>query len=188
MKKAKRSGANAEIRVTTGQLVDLLASIKGATVVTLKLQTTPKMNKRSREADSDGVKRDNPFYGDVAKRSEYNVFLNFVYENSVNRQRGREDKEQDFHAQETWGEHVTNSLILHNDQYYLQCKLEKSLSTEYVVMSTKGIVSEEELKEYLPPRSENKSQGTDKEILNIRPKVTNIKEMVFNRTRYIVVD
>jgi hypothetical protein len=162
--------------VTTAELLEIIRAIKGATFATITLSTEPKMRKT-----------DNPFYGLVKKIATHNVCLNFIYENAVNRQRAREEKEKDFTAgQRVWGEHETAAIVWKNGVPYLQVKLEKTINTLYVSTVDNTPVDAAELATFLPEKSTNKSQGVDAPVLTISPKFENIVSAKIKGEEYIV--
>ena len=162
-------------KLTRHQFVQYLMTIKGATPITFVMETRPKMNKFGRTLDENGQKVSNTFLDRIVKRTRMNAFLNFNYENAVNRQLAREQKEAEFEAQQrTWGTHVTPCLIQHEGNYYLQVKVEKTYEAEYIHTQSGNRISIVELSDYLPPVSKSRTQGTDKEIKTISIKVENI--------------
>lgn len=174
------------------QLVNELRKIRGATPATIIIRTTPRLNKKSRETGED-----NPFFNpitrdwNIEKVSKFNVFLNFNYGNSVNRQRGREEKEEGFTpAQHRYADHFENMacILQHRDtrELYLYCKMERKLSVEYRTIIKSQPVSEAELQQYMPPRGMSRTQGTDKEILVMSPKLSNLIEIHVNRQVIVV--
>jgi len=164
--------------ITTAELLELIRAIKGATFATLTLSTEPTMRKT-----------DNPFYGLVKKVAIHNVCLNYNYENSVNKQRDREDKIENgpFVAAETWGSHETSAVVEHKGIHYLQVKLQKTLSTLFVHTIDNSPVDVAELAPFMPEKKANKSQGVDEQILNIRPKFDNIIAISIKGQDYQVV-
>ena len=159
-------------------LINFLRELKGATPATIVMETRPKMNKFGRTPDENNEKVPNPFLDRIVKRTRMNVFLNTDYENSVNRQLSRENKDADFDAQQrAWGEHITKSLIFHEGHYYLQVKVEKTYSAEYIDTRNGSTISIEDLREFMPPIHHSQTQGTDKEIKVISIKVENLISM-----------
>ena len=155
-----------------------LIKLKGAKPATIVTETIPKMNKFARTEDANGDKPANPFLGHIVKRTRMNVMLNVNYENSVNRQRGREGQTAAFESQQrAWGVHVSPSVISHNEQFYLQYKLEKKYESEFIDTRTGNSVHLNQLLDFMPPRSRSKTQGTEKQIIVNTTKVSNITSM-----------
>ncbi len=167
-------------KITRLQLIELLTAIKGATFATITLSTEP----------SNMRKTNNPFAGLVRKVAQHMVCLNYIYENAVNNQREREEKFDDapFVAQETWGTHITPSLIENNGQMYLQCKIQKSLGETFVNTLDGTVIDKAELAPFLREKAPNLNQGIDKEVINIRPKVNNIIAINIKGEQYEVVN
>lgn len=162
--------------ITRAELITLIKSIKGATFATITLSTDPTMRKTN-----------NPFHGMVKKVAIHNVCLNFNYENSVNRQREREDKIADFEAQSTWGVHESPAIVVYKDQTYLQAKLEKTLNFMYVSTIDRKPVDASQLEEFLPKRSEMANQGVNETIKTIKPKIDNIVAISVKGEDYQIV-
>ena len=107
-----------------GELKAALASRKGTQFVTIVAVTDPRMRKR-----------DNPYIGRVQKRSTVNGAIGWIYQNSVNRERAREDLEPDFEAfPRKWGERIKGTAFgEHNGNTYLELKVEREIATEYLL-------------------------------------------------------
>jgi hypothetical protein len=81
--------------------------------------------------EPDFVKRGNPFFGRVVKRSIVNGSINFRYQSTVQKQQIREGKPGEFVAgPRVWGQRVRGCpLVLHigddGIQLYLEIKVEK---------------------------------------------------------------
>jgi len=162
-------------KMTRQQVINFITNLKGAKPATIVIETRPKMNKFARTPDENGNKMPNPYLDNIVKRTRCNVFLNVNYENSVNRQRGREDKEQTFESQQrAWGTHVSPSLVVNEGRYYLQYKLEKRFESEYIDVRNGEVIPASRLYDYLPPRKKSNTQGTDKEIIINTVKLENI--------------
>ena len=161
--------------ITQANLESMLADIKGATFATLTTSTDPRLKKTGNTL------------GTVRKVSRVNVTLGFQYEAAVNRQRTREGLEADFEATERqWGEHISPMLIENNGKKYLQTKVEKSLETKYV--DAKGQeLSSETVAPFLPARSKNEHQETEKEILVRDYKLESIIGISFKGEEYVLI-
>ena len=175
-----KSAVAAPPALTQRQLEQILGQLRGATFVTLLTRTEPSMNKGG-----------NPFHGKVFKISRVNGVANFKYANSVNRQRGREGKVEDFRPEpRKWGQRVEGTpLVFHKGQTYLELKVERSLGHSYVwangdVMSDEEV---EQLKSHLRKRKQPETQGTDKEIILRDYKLSNIIAITMNGQQSIVV-
>jgi hypothetical protein len=93
--------------ITIEQLKARIAERKGATAVSIVTTTEPKMRKTG-----------NPYMGRVRRIASRSGMLNANYENSVNRQRAREDHPEagEFNANALWngkGEHIAPSIVRH---------------------------------------------------------------------------
>lgn len=135
-----------------GELKAALMERKGTSFVTIVAVTDPRMRKR-----------DNPYAGRVQKRSSVNGVVGWIYQNSVNRERVREDLEADFEAHpRKWGERIKGTpFVEHKGNTYLELKVERVLSTEYLLDGEP--VDREVIAEWLPAR---KAEGARQEVEN----------------------
>lgn len=128
-----------------------------------------------------------PLAGRVQKVSRVNGFLNFNYQNAVNRQLGREDKEQEFEAHpRKWGNRKKGFVYYESKgekKVYLEVKVEKSLDHEYYVDGEK--VSDDVVKPYLRPSSPSR-QGTDKEVIVRDYRISNILKLCCGGQEYVL--
>lgn len=153
----------------------MLSDIKGATFATIVTKTDARL-----------LKTGNPFKG-VHKVSRVNVTLGFQYEAAVNRQRTREGSDADFEAKpRQWGEKISPMLVSHKGKIYLETKVEKSLETKYQDENGQEI-SSEAVKPFLPGRSGNSRQETEKEILVRDYALDSILGMSFKGEEYVLV-
>lgn len=106
------------------RLEKILRDVRGTTAVTITALTEPDM-----------VARDNPYAGRVRKRSRRNCLIGFGYENAVNNQRLREDKDADFVAgPRKWGVRIAGTPIVeHKGKVYLEAKVQRVLEYRYEV-------------------------------------------------------
>lgn len=166
--------------VTRQELKDLLATQKGATMVTIISHTDP----ATRKGDK----------GKVVKQSTTNGVINWNYEGSVNRQQKREGGEGTFQAKpRKWGQKIEGTcLIEHKGNYYLELKVERALKAEYFERRPDGSLvatTKEAIAAILPKkRSSAPSQGVNKEIILRDYKLTNIVILRMGGKEYHIVD
>lgn len=167
--------------LTQGQLIGLLEvkSRSGAFMCTIETRTEPRMNKTG-----------NSYAGNVVKLSRVNVALNFIYGNAVNRQRDREGSDCGFVAQpRKWGERVLKTcFVQHKGKLYVEAKVEKSLSHEYLTMDGR-VVLDSEIEPFLQGhRSSAESQGVDREIILRDYSVDSIVAITVDGHRHVVAN
>jgi len=109
------------------------------------------------------------------------------YENIVNAQLGREDKEQTFVAQpRTWGVHVNEYFVEHKGNYYLQMKVEASSTPVYRIDGVE--VETAKLEPFIPAKSEANTQAELTKKVIIRDiKLDNLKVIRFNGEELAIV-
>ena len=156
-----------------------LMDVRGARAVSVVTVTVPQMNKKVNGEP-------NPFYGRVQKRTYLSVMIGFRYENSVNNQREREEKDADFvAAPRAWGVHVQGTpLIEHNGKFYLECKVEKVLGSHYFLDGEPA--DDEVIEPYLAKRKTSSRQGVDKTVILIDVELKNIETIVMNGDTYTI--
>jgi|GEM_PF-1741511 len=156
--------------VTKQALIGEVSVNRGARPVTIKTITDP-----------NGMfnKKDNPFWNvteqrwKIRKVATINGFINFNYENAVNRQRQREGITATFQSlPRKWGLHIKGTpLVVHikdgDEKHYLEVKVEKSLAWELIHVATSQPLDAAELalvNRWLKPKSKSR-QGVQKEIV-----------------------
>jgi hypothetical protein len=163
------------ITIKPETFIDLIKGSKGATFITFKAETAPKLPKS------------NPLHGRLTKRSEVNAQINFSYENAVNNRLQVEGKDADFKSSGLkWGDkNHCNSVIEKDGNFYLQVRVLKSLESTYFIDGK--FVNKSEIKDNLPERKTcADSQGGEKEIIIRSYKISSIKEVTMNGFNYII--
>jgi len=163
--------------ITTSQLKNKLSNIKACTAIAIETETYPKMLKKDRNTGEP-----NPFEEiGIVKVGTMAGLIGCSYENGVNNQLGREDKELVFEAKSRkWGELMDNKvMVVHTPKgketkYYLQM-LVKSARTPIYTDGTETIPVAE-LRGVLPTKSEPKTQDAlDKKVILRDIAIDNIK-------------
>lgn len=110
--------------ITRDDLERILRNIHGSTPVTLVTITYPAVKKTGLLSGKT-----------VEKWSRRNCIIGFIYGNSVNYQRERENKTPDFTAlPRKWGQRIQGTpLVEHNGNVYLETKVQRVLDSQYVV-------------------------------------------------------
>jgi hypothetical protein len=162
-------------------LEDILFNVKGTTIAGVVLLTVPQMNKKV-----DGAP--NPMYGRVQKRTHRTCMLGFIYSNSVNNQRVREDKDADFVPEpRKWGARIEGTcLVEHKGELYLEAKVEKTVETQYLLDGQ--VVDKSVVDPYLAVRKSSSRQEVDKPVILIDPKLSSIEQLRIYGDLYDVVD
>lgn len=164
--------------ITSEELKNILANIKGATMATVTTITEPSMKKTN-----------NPYlYLGVKKITTINCTINFIYANSVNNQRKKEGQPQDFSPHpRKWGQRIQRTpLIEHKGEYYLEIKPNgKPQDITYTLNGT--IIGKKELEKFLYEKKSNAvHQGVKKEIIVRDVKLSNISQIKMLGKLYIV--
>lgn len=136
------------------------------------------------------LKTRNPYLGNtVTKSSSLTGMFGFDYEGNVNAQLGREGKSADFEAQgRAWGENLGKGIILNPKNGEISIQLRTDNKPSEVVYRIDGeVVDKAVLEPFLPKKSPNKSQGTDKPVTLGTYKIARIKAIRMNGEEYFVV-
>jgi|LakMenEpi03Aug12_release.lakeMendotaPanAssembly.Ray.scaffolds.fasta_scaffold44053_4 hypothetical protein len=163
------------------ELVGMFEAVVGNTFVGLDYTAPVEMKKTG-----------NPYLmaGDeVTKTTSLTGQFGFDYEAGVNRQLVREGKEGSFEAQgRTWGENLGKGIILNPKNGEVSIQLSIPNAPSEIVYRVNGVVVDKAvLAPYLPAKSVNKSQGTDKEVVVRTYKVDRIKAVRMNGEEFLVV-
>ena len=152
-------------------IADKVRNLKGCRMVTIELETEPKLRRA----------KTNPLRGRVKKIQSINGALGYNYTNAVNRQRVKDDNAPDFEALTKKNiSHVGGALLQHNltGQLYLYMRpLHKKDAVYYV---DGKLTDFEDLKDdlYFPPKKENGGrQEVSKAIPYMMPKIENVRHI-----------
>lgn len=170
------------MKVVTAEKLEKVVEglVKGTTAVSVVSETAVRMVKKHRE-----TKEVNPFIGAI-KRQKKNGLIGFDYQNSVNNQAEREDKEEREAKSRTWGILSESRLFVHHKgASYLQLKLQSVTDTVYLLNGVE--ISEESLKPYLSSSSPSSTQDDlEKQVIVNDIKMENIKAMTMMGETYVL--
>lgn len=165
--------------VTKTELVRLFQSIKGNTAISMVAETEADMNKKN-----------NPYYG-TRKTNTIAGLIGFDYENSVNNQLGREDKDMDFVARKpVWAVGTDCRHIVTNkdgSELYVYIKVQSAGTPSFSFNGQP--VDAEVVKPYIKEHKKPMTQdGLEKEIVVRMFKVSNILSVKMLGEEYRVTD
>lgn len=150
---------------------------------TIEMKTTPKVLVKDRD-----TKEPNPF-GQITKVATYKVQFGCNYSNCVNNQRVREEVTPDFIPQaHKWATHVGGALMRHNTsgELVFAIKIIETVATKYYAQDGSEI-SYDDCGGFLPvPKSGSASQGTDKAVIWVTPKLTSLVSVSLDGATYKV--
>lgn len=172
--------------LTKTQLADHLMNLRGAKFTTIVAETDPRMRKTG-----------NPYVG-AKKVSRVNGVVNWVYQNSVNNQRCRENQPLDQSGEvehfepepRKWGTRLKHDtghvapLVEHKGKRYLELKVERSLGHEYRLNGE--VVDSEAVAEFLPNRKEGARQKVDNPVILRDYSLENIVQITIDGVTYEV--
>lgn len=180
------------LHVTQTELaVELLKvqAIKGMNMFASILQTTqPKALVKNRI-----TKEKNP-YNQILKQSYVSILLNSDYETAVVNQLDREGKEESDYKKGVntmpidFGTNPNNYFIgTFNGKFVLQYRPNDNIKPKVQYFADGQAVDKKEVENYLPTTQAATNQGTEREIFWRKLYLTNIDEITFNGTRFVVL-
>jgi hypothetical protein len=167
------------MKITRNQLVDMMLRSFGSNIITIHIQTEPKMRKTG-----------NPFMGTV-KFASYNGMVGFYYDAAVLRRLEKEGKSADsFRKGESWHEPVIVSdkltpLCRHktNGNLYLRFMINSMLSCRFDLNGQ--TIDREDLEPFLTDNSGSyENQGLDKPVRIITIKIDNVNRITMDGQTY----
>lgn len=155
------------LSLTLPQLRARLNRVSESMPIGMTAVTTPEMRKKN-----------NPFFGHVAKITRVNGWINWRYAKSVNRQRTREHKPADFRALvRSWGTRVKQTpLIQHGELYYLDVKIQQR-HVIYLDLRTRTEIPWPQIKPFVRPPQKNLRQNLERDVILRDYHVENIAEL-----------
>jgi len=166
------------IQITKVQLIEMLKNWKGAQPASISYVTNPKLTK-------EGTQK----FGIVTKIANVGVMIGYSYENAVNNQLEREEKERDFLAQSLWngkGKRISLALSTHIEKntYYLTYKSQQTFKS-YYFDSALTLIAHNMIKMFFPPNKPT-NQGTETAIYHREISIDNVRKLKFKKMTYII--
>lgn len=169
-------------RISSQELILQLSSVVGSQFVSVITETEPRMRKTN-----------NPYNGNVIKRSVQNGLVNFQYDEGVKRRLAKEGKDpNEFESGTSWHEPVKLNGRLtpfcrhkKTGDLYFRYQLHNSRS-QFFNKNTGDEISKDALTPFLYDSDSYKNQGLDEPLMIITPKLSSIKEITFGGKRFIL--
>ncbi len=176
------------VPISQAKMVGMLYQLNGSEIVTLHTLTDARLRKTSKI----DKKIKNP-YPNMKKYSIVNGLANINYENCVNNQLARENKENDFNAMPPqWGQAINDSKVLKqhinkDGEYnqYISFNPRNHIETRYY---NDGVeIDKSEIEEFISDKKPSSRQGTDKEVIWRTYKTESILGVARKKTFYEVI-
>jgi len=167
-------------QVTVSQMVDVVKSVKSSTMLSFTAETPADMNKTG-----------NPYFGTIKKNTVAGQ-IGFYYENAVNNQLGREEKEMDFEAQKpVWavGLPDTRNLVTNKagSKFYLYVKIQSADTPQFFFNGQE--IPVETIKPYLKPHTKPHTQDDlSKEVCVRMYGLEHIRQINMFGEEYLIVE
>jgi hypothetical protein len=159
--------------ITTQGFINMIKARKGAIILTIHTATNPRMKKSWTG-------------GEVWKVCKTNGVVRFNYEKSVNRQRVREDKPNDFQSQgRVWGERL-DAFVIKGNKVYVTIKIEKRIDERYTD-NEGNMLSLDEIAPHMYGAAKAHKQGLDKDVMPRDYWIENIKAVTINNETYHIM-
>jgi len=178
--------------ISQNDMVAMMLALRGATFVTFVAVTEPVFAKYNEAGEP------SPFRtGDIIKTANVNGTINFIYQNSVNLQRKREDLETDFQAMpRQWGHRIwqgnyVTPVIEHTNKagehkFYIEVKPERSLSHVYHDRNG-NLIPAEQVEPFIRKNGRSR-QGVQKEVYCRDYKVSDIRSLTMKGQDYVIAE
>jgi len=169
------------VKITKTEFIEMLRNWNfGAQPVSIQYVTTPKLTKEGK------IK-----FGAVTKIANVGGMVGYVYENSVNNQLERENKEREFKAQQLWngkGKRISTALSTHIEKntFYLTYKAQQTFKSLHFD-TTLNLIPVSLLKPFFPQSDPAKYQGTEKAVYHREISVDNIRRFKFKKKTYELI-
>lgn len=168
------------IKINTLQLVELLNKVEKSTIINMVTETTVRMNKTG-----------NKFYNLVKKISNQNVIIGNTYENRVNNNLEREDKDRNFEvSKNNVGEHFSK-VVLYNEntkKFYLQYERFNEVKPKVFYSFNDNEIDYNLFKDYIVKSSNYSNQNLDNTVKVMSVTLNNIKELSMFGKKYIITE
>lgn len=170
------------LTINQSELRNVIESIRGVSFASIHSVTRLDMRKTG-----------NPFAGKILKVSKILAIVgNWSYENSLINQAKRENVETEFEIKpRKWGFRLNDSgIVEHNGKLYLECKVEKSISSRIVFDDGRFIPNKdiEIIRSFIPIRKESSTQEPiEKKIILRDYAFDSIRKIRLNGITYRIV-
>lgn len=152
----------------------------GAQPASVQYITTPTLNK-------DGKAK----FGEVTKIANIGCMIGYKYENSVNKQRERENELKDFMSKPLWkgkGKRLTTAISTHIEKgtFYLTYKKQQTFKSFHFDTAL-NFIPARLLKPFYPKSDPAKYQGIDKPVYHREILLENVRKVKFMKTTYNII-
>lgn len=164
--------------ITSNELVEILNQVQKGTFANILTETNVRMNKKN-----------NAYFGLITKIAKQNVLLGSNYENRVNNNLDKEQKESNFISQSSKvGNHISTCILFNENTqlYYLQAEYFGEVKPQIEYYYNGNIIEKEKFAEFLPQKNSPSQNGLDNKVNIFSPKIENIKEISLNKIKYII--
>jgi len=169
------------VLITRPQMKTLFMEVTKPEMINLVTETFPKMNKTG-----------NPYYGEIVKKSKGNFLLCTDYSKRVNVNRDKEDKDKDFVPQSPKGKKHLSPCVLTDEKteskLYLMVERFDEIKPKVVYFHNDNPIEFEMFRNFLPPISDNKSQGLDREVKPLTYLFDSIVSFSFRGRKFSVIE
>ena len=170
------------VKISKADFIKMLLTWNlGAQPASIQYITEPKLNKEGKAK-----------FGTVTKIANIGGMIGYSYENSVNNQLERENKEREFMAQPLWkgaGKRLSSALSVHieKETFYLTYKAQQTFKS-FHFDSALNFIPYAMLKPFFPdnkPTNQGVSEG--KEVYHREIKIDNVRRVKIKKVTYELI-
>ena len=168
------------MEITITELLNVLNQVNKPTFVHIVMETPVRMKKT-----------DNPFFGLVTKRSSGNYLIGTDYEQRVNNNSEKEEKERDFVTETLKGKrHISKCVLIDTKTesvYYLMMERFDEIHPKVEFKQGEDPIEKQLFEQFMYPTYQSTKQGQERKVMVLTPKLSNIKEISIDKMKYEVL-
>jgi len=168
------------MEITKNELINVLNQVEKPTFVHIVMETEPRMRKT-----------DNPYFGLIKKVSSGNYLIGTDYENRVNNNSEKEDKERDFVVEPPKGKrHISKCVLIDTKTesvHYLMMERFDEVKPKVHYVKDGVEIDKVLFQHFMGKVYTSTKQTQNRKVTPITPKIDNIKEINIDKMKYEVV-
>ena len=168
------------MEITKQELINLLNQVEKPTFVHITMETDVRMNKTG-----------NPYFGLVKKVSSGNYLIGTDYEQRVNNNSEKEDKERNFVVEPPKGKrHISKCVLIDTKTesvHYLMMERFDEVKPQVHYIMNGDDIEKGLFQHFMGKVYTSTKQTQDRKVTPITPKIDNIKQMSIDGMKYEIV-
>jgi hypothetical protein len=168
------------MEITKNELINVLNQKETPTFVHIVMETPVRMKKT-----------DNPYFGQVTKITSGNYLIGMDYEQRVNNNSEKEDKERNFVVEPPKGKrHISKCVLIDTKTesvHYLMMERFDEIHPQVTYIMNGDSIEKQLFESFMYQSYTSTKQQQDRKVMVITPKIDNIKEISIDKMKYEVV-